>query len=210
MAEAKAVEVQALLETARRLRARAKGASASLPPLLFLTDPRRTPDPARVAAGLPRGCGLVFRAFGAADARFVGRRLREIADARGLVLLVGADEALAQAIGADGVHLPERTIHRAGPIHRRHPGWIVTAAAHGRAAVVAAARAGADAVLLSPAFESASASAGRPLGPTRFAALARAAPVPVYALGGVNMKTAPRLLGSGAAGLAAIGGLIRT
>lgn len=152
----------------------------------------------------------MFRAFGATDALAVGRRLREIADARGLVLLVGADEALAQAIGADGVHLPERLVHRAGPIRRRHSRWIVTAAAHGRAGLVAAARAGADAVLLSPAFESASPSAGRPLGPARFATLARTARVPVYALGGVNMKTAPRLLGSGAAGLAAIGALIRT
>ncbi len=163
-----------------------------------------------MAERLPRGCGLIFRAFGAADALAVGRRLRAIADARGLVLLVGADEALASAIGADGVHLPERLAHRAGPIRRQRPDWIVTIAAHGRAALIAAARAGADAALLSPAFESASPSAGRPLGPTRFTALARAAAVPVYALGGVNMKTAPRLLGSGAAGLAAIGALIRT
>lgn len=204
----KAVEVEALLGAARRLRARAKRAPARLPPLLFLTDPGRTPDPARAAERLPLGCGLIFRAFGAADALAVGRRLREIADARGLVLLVGADEALAQAIGADGVHLPERLADRAGPIRRRRPGWIVTVAAHGRAALVTAARAGADAALLSPAFPSRSPSAGRPLSAVRFAALARTAGVPVYGLGGVNTKTAPRLLGSGAAGLAAIDALI--
>jgi thiamine-phosphate pyrophosphorylase len=58
-------------------------------------------------------------------------------------------------------------------------------------------------------FESASPSAGRPLGPVRFAALARRAGLPVYALGGVRTKNAPRLLGSGAAGLAMVEGLIQ-
>ncbi len=58
-------------------------------------------------------------------------------------------------------------------------------------------------------FKSRSPSAGRPLGPVRFAALARQAGLPVYALGGVKTKNAPRLKGSGAAGLAMVEGLAR-
>jgi thiamine-phosphate pyrophosphorylase len=42
------------------------------------------------------------------------------------------------------------------------------------------------------------------MGPVRFAALARAAGRPVYALGGVTNETARRLLSTGAAGLAGI------
>ncbi len=58
--------------------------------------------------------------------------------------------------------------------------------------------------MISPVFPSRSPSAGAPLGPVRFAALVRRVKRPVYALGGVNTKTAPRLIGSGAAGIAAV------
>ena len=176
-----------------------------LPSLFFVTDPNRTPDPAAIAAGLPRGCGVIYRAFGRADALPVGRALAAVARARGLVLLVGADEALAAALGADGLHLPERDLHRARAIRARRPAWLVTGAAHGAAALRRGR--GLDALLLSPVFDSRSPSAGPALGPTRFATLVRGAAAPVYALGGVNGATAPRLLASGAAGLAAVDGL---
>ena len=180
------------------------------PLLLFLTDPGRTPRPEAIAERLPRGCGVVFRAFDGVDAVRVGRRLKAVARRRGLLLLAGADPALARAIEADGVHLPERLAHRARAIRQARPGWIVTAAAHSRPAMLRAARAGAQAVLVSPVFDSASPSAGRPLTPARFAALARGAPVPIYALGGVDGRTARRLIGTGAAGLAVVGALART
>ena len=193
---------------ARALKARA-GRRGRLPALIFVTDPARTPSPETIALTLPRGTAVIFRAFGAKDAVEVGRRLKAIARRRGLVLLVGAEPALARAIGADGVHLPERLAGRAGAIARRRPGWIVTAAAHSPSAISAAARAGAQAVLVSPVFESPSPSAGRPLGPIRFAAMTLAARIPVIALGGVTARTAKRLLGSGAVGLAAVDAFVQ-
>lgn len=171
-----------------------------MPALLFFTDPQRTPDPVAIAQRLPRGTGIVYRAFGAADAVEIGRRLAAVARRRGLVLLVGADPRLAAAIGAHGLHLPERLAHQARRLRRR--GWIVTAAAHSLGAARAAR--GADAVVVSPLFASNSRSAGRPLGATRFAALVRAAGRPVYGLGGITAATARRLAGSGAIGLAAV------
>jgi len=84
----------------------------------------------------------------------------------------------------------------------------VTAAAHSRPALLRAARAGAQAAVVSPVFESASRSAGRALTPVRFAALLQGAPLPVYALGGVDARTAQRLVGSGACGLAAVGAFV--
>jgi thiamine-phosphate pyrophosphorylase len=183
------------------------GGGKALPPLLFLTDPERTPDPEAIAEQLPAGAGVVFRAFGAADAVERGARLAAIARARGLTLLAGADEVLALACGADGLHLPERAIADLPALRARHPGWLITAAAHSAEALAAAARAGADAALLSPVFPSASPSAGPPLGEARFADLVRGAGLPVYALGGVDTTTAPRLLASGAVGLAVVSGL---
>ena len=125
------------------------------------------------------------------------------------MLLIGADAGLAKAIGAHGVHLPERLAHRARRLKSAHPHWLVTAAAHGPMAARRAIRAGADAVVVSPVFTSTSPSAGRPLGPHRLAAVARRAGGPVYGLGGVNDESAPRLLDTGLAGLAAVEGLAR-
>ncbi|MDB5475670.1 MAG: thiE, partial [Phenylobacterium sp.] len=111
----------------------------------------------------------------------------------------------AARIGADGVHLPERLAGRARRIRR--PGWIVTCAAHSLAAARRAKAAGADAAVVSAVFASDSPSAGPPIGPVRLALLVRQAGLPVYGLGGINNKTARRLIGAGLVGLAAVGGL---
>lgn len=174
---------------------------------MFFTDPQRTPDPEAVAERLPSGAGVVFRAFGAPDAELRGSRLAAIARRRRLVLLAGADPALAMRIGAHGVHLPQRLAHRAGPLRRRRPAWIVTAAAHDLPAARRALTAGAHAVVISPVFPSRSPSAGRPIGPLTLARWIRAGARPAYALGGVSAENARRLLGTGAIGIAAVGAL---
>ena len=179
-----------------------------LPPLFFVTDPARTPDPCALAAGLPHGCGVIYRAFGASDAWETACRLGEIARARGLVLLIGLDAELAEVSGAHGVHLPERALGDATAVRRDRPDWVFTGAAHDAEGLAAGKAAGLDAMLLSPVFPSHSPSAGEALGPKRFSDLAKGAGLPVYALGGVNAETAPSLVGSGAAGIAAVEGLL--
>lgn len=191
---------------ARRLGARAprgKGARR-LPTLWLFTDPDRTPDAAAAAARLPRGAGVVFRGFGRPDAEARARELATAASSRGLVLLVGLDARLAAAVGADGVHLPERALHLAPRLRRARPGWIVTGAAHSAGALHRAAMAGLDAAFLSAAFPSRSPSAGRPLGPVRLAQEVGRARLPVIALGGVDARTARRAAGAGVTGVAAV------
>lgn len=179
---------------------------ANLPPLLFFTDPERTPRPWETAARLPAGSGVVYRAFGAPDARDTALRLREATRRRDGLLLIGLDAELAEAVEADGVHLPERALDQAAALAARRPGWRVTGAAH--AAGAPDRLAGLDAVVLSPVFPAGGASAARPaLGLDGFADLVRGAPVPAYALGGVNGRNARGLIGSGACGLAAVSGI---
>jgi thiamine-phosphate pyrophosphorylase len=203
-------QLAALQRTAERLAARAPRRNGrDLPALLILTDPARTPDPVAVAERAPAGAGIVYRAFGAADALATGRRIAAAARRRDLVFLVGADAALAAACGAAGVHLPERLVAAAPRLRARRPDWILTGAAHGAWGLARAAEAGLDAALISAVFPSASPSAGAPLGPVRCARLARAARVRVYALGGVRLTTAARLEGAGLAGLALVGAALR-
>jgi thiamine-phosphate pyrophosphorylase len=176
----------------------------TLPGLLFFTDPARIAHPETVAERLPRGAGIVFRAFGSADAVEQGRRLRAIADARGLLLLAGAHPGLAEGIGADGLHMPERLAGEVPRLRAEHGRYLITVAAHDTIAVRAAQRAGADAVVVSPVFPSNSPSAGEPLGVEGLKALVEATTLPVYALGGVRARTVTQLVGSGITGIAAV------
>ena len=98
-------------------------------------------------------------------------------------------------------------INYLGAIKRRAPQLRVTVAAHSLPALIRARAAGADAALLSPVFPTESHPGAPTLGAHRFARLARAAGLPVYALGGVNVENAARLRGSGAFGIAAIAAL---
>jgi len=206
---AKSGSAEILWRAARTLRpARARG--KALPRLLFFTDPARVASPEAVIAALPRGAGVVYRAFAAPDALAKGRSLAQLARRRGLVFLVGADAGLASRLMADGVHLPERTLARARGLRRERPRWLVTGAAHSAAALALARRAGLDAVALSPAFASRSPSAAKPLGVLRFAQLVGGARRPVYALGGIRADNARRLVRPGVAGLAAVEALAQS
>lgn len=178
-----------------------------LPPLLLLSDLLRLPDPAAAARRLPRGSAVILRNYGEQGRDRRAAALAGLCRARGLVLLVAGDGRLAARVGAKGVHFPEALAGRARAWRRRRPGWLITVAAHSHAALVRAARVGADAALLSPVFPTPSRPDARPLGAVRFARLVRLSPLPVYALGGLDAINARRLVGSGAAGLAAIGAL---
>jgi len=174
-----------------------------LPPLLFFIDPTRTPRPWETAARLPAGAGVVFRHFGAADALETGLRLRAATKDAGVRLLVGLDADLAERVGADGVHLPERALSAAYALSGRRPDWLLTGAAHSLEAVKSARDL--DAMVLSPVFPAGGASAGKTaLGVEGFQALAADAPCPVYALGGISATNARALIGSGACGIAGV------
>lgn len=115
------------------------------------------------------------------------------------MFFVGADAALAVRVRADGVHLPERLARRPVRADLRR-----TAAAHSLKAAVRARQAGVEAVFVSAIFPSRSPSAGPPIGLFRLADWTRRASLPVFALGGINARTAPRLLMTGVAGFAAV------
>jgi thiamine-phosphate pyrophosphorylase len=197
-------EARALWDAATALNRAAAAVSpsaAGLPPLLFFTDPDRTSRPWETAARLPAGSAVVYRAFGASDALETGWRLRRATRYAGVRLLVGLDQTLAEAVEADGLHLPEREAGCGESIRRAHPGWLLTAAWHGGGPR----RVGLDALVLSPIFPAGGASAVKPpMGVEALRRCADAAGLPVYALGGVDAGTASDLIGSGACGLAGV------
>ena len=174
-----------------------------LPPLLFLTDPDRTPDPIGDAAKLPSGSGIIYRHFGRPERFDVAEGLAEVSIERGLHLLIAADPELAIQVDADGVHWPEARLPQAWKWKDRFQ--LQTASAHSRRAIWAAQQAQMDAVLVSSVFRSMSPSAGRPMGVTRLRCLKQQTTLPIYGLGGVSVTNAPRI--AKVAGLASVSAL---
>jgi thiamine-phosphate pyrophosphorylase len=202
-------DLAALERAVRKLGVLRRGAR-TLPALLAFTDPVRSGDLEALARRLPRGSGLVYRPFGAPDALTVAWRLRRITWRRGVLLIIGADAALARAAHADGLHLPERMAGRIVTRRGRGSLWLRTAAAHSSGAARRALERGADAVVLSSILPSDSPSAGRAIGLWRTARLVRSLQGPVYGLGGVSASNAGRLAATGVAGLAGVGVFART
>jgi thiamine-phosphate pyrophosphorylase len=188
--------------------ARALNAVSGLPSLILMTDERRLRDPVAAARVLPKGAAIILRHTMPETRRELAEVLSRIAHERGLLLLIADDAQLVARIGAGGLHLPELRVRQAKHWKAAHPSWLITAAAHSEYALGCAARAGADAVLLAPAFPTLSHAERAPLGVARLRLMAARAAIPVYALGGVTAQTVKSLAGARLAGIAAIYGLL--
>jgi thiamine-phosphate pyrophosphorylase len=170
--------------------------------LALFTDDDRLADPLAAARALPRGSMVVVRSRNGARRAALTRAMVDLARTRALIVLVAGDGALAAVSGADGLHLPEARLGEAAGWRARRR-FLITASVHSLAALAKAKFV--DAVFLSPVFPTASHPGRAALTAIRANAIARAARMPVYALGGVEPCNA-RLL-SGFAGIAAIGAL---
>lgn len=193
----------ATLAAAARALNSAGGERAARAPfsLAFLTD-ARGPDPLLMAAALPAGAALILRDY--ADPRRAERAAALAAScaARGVLFLVAGDARLARDIGAAGIHLRADQLAdgSAAP-----DGRLISASTHDAAQLAKAGKRGAHVVFLSPVFSTASHPGAATLGPDDFRRLARAAPAPVLALGGVDDANARLLAGENVAGFGAIG-----
>ena len=177
-----------------------------MPSLIVLTDPERLPDPIALACHLPVPCALIYRHFGDPNARQISAKASAIAKDRGLTFLVSCDSGVPP--GPDtGVHFPQIMHGAIADWRAAMPGRIFTAAAHSEAAAHTAFAAGADVVLLSPVFATDCDGANPALGLDAFTRIAKTAPGPVYALGGIHADNAQDLRGF-AAGLAVVSGVL--
>jgi len=179
-----------------------------LPPLILMTDENRVPDPVSAARLLPRGSAVILRHTEAKARAEMAHALMSIARGFGLRVLIAGDPALAEAVGAVGLHLPEARAGEAAHWRALRPSWLITAAAHSLRALNVANRAGADAALLAPVFATASHPGREPLGALRARIMAAHTTLPVYALGGINANTIARLKDAPFAGIAAIEGVL--
>ena len=117
-----------------------------------------------------------------------------------LKLLIASDIKLAEDINAHGVHFPEYMIKKNkinwGVVKKNklEKKWIITIAAHNLQILKKAEFFDIDAALLSPVFPSESHPNSKNLGINKFAEIAKKTKLPIYALGGINIKNIKSLL----------------
>jgi thiamine-phosphate pyrophosphorylase len=194
-----------------------------LPRLVLVTDPVFGDDAilrcvSAVAVALPEGAlsvQLRDKRRARVSLRIFAQRLRACTRAAGARLVINADAALARDVGADGVHLGGDAGSVAAAREVLGRGAWISVAAHSDEQARAAAAAGADALLVSPIFESRSASpldpsrkAPRGLGSLRTAREAAGPGVKLYALGGVSVERVGACAAAGADGVAVIRALL--
>lgn len=177
----------------------------SLPPLYAITQARKYGVSAfmdKLHAALARGVQLIqVREPEMAPEQFAqfARRIVVAAHGYGARVLINGDAAIAQRVGADGVHFQARQLLRmTAPPEIEFWG----ASCHDAAELALAAERHASFAVLSPVLPTTSHPGAPGMGWEKFAALTRDYPLPVYALGGMRAGMLETAMRHGAHGVA--------
>jgi thiamine-phosphate pyrophosphorylase len=184
------------------------------PALLLVTDRHqaRLPLADIVRAALAAGCRWVSvreKDLSDDDQIALALALLPIARRHGARLTLHGDAALAKACGSDGVHLPAG----GDPAASRAllgPDKLIGVSLHTVTEAEAIDPSVVDYAIAGPAFETPSKPGyGPEIGRKGLAEIARAAPVPVLAIGGLNPTRAAEVLAVGPIGIAVMGSIMR-
>lgn len=184
------------------------------PPLLLVTDRRQARHPLAdiVAAALAGGCRWVsLREKDLPEDEQVplARTLCRLAHKSSARVMLHGEASLAKLAGADGVHLPSGS----DPATARAllgPEKLVGVSIHTVSEAASIDPAMVDYALAGPAFETPSKPGyGPEIGRKGLFEIARAAGVPVLAIGGINTARVAEVIAAGCAGVAVMGGVMR-
>jgi 8-oxo-dGTP diphosphatase len=194
--------------------------AANIPIIQALQLPDRyliTPEPdsdtpgflEAIASAIDRGISLVqLRAKQQAeeDYRKLALAVADLCRSANVRLLLNCAPHLVPELGAHGVHLTARSLFE---LEQRplDSGYLVGASCHNRQEVLHASRLGLDFIVVSPVRETASHPGAPAIGMGGLQSLCEFAPMPVYALGGMQESDVGTVWRCGAQGIAAIRGL---
>jgi thiamine-phosphate pyrophosphorylase len=172
--------------------------------IYLISTAAQLPAAGAALRALPRGAAAVQlrdRSLSARALLEAARKLIALARPLGAPVLINDRADVALAAGADGVHLPARGLSAADARALLGPTAVIGVSCHKGDEVAAAARGGADFCVFGPIFKTPGKSA---VGLGALAEAARAAPLPLLAIGGIEASNAAACLDAGAAGVACI------
>jgi 8-oxo-dGTP diphosphatase len=156
----------------------------------------------RARRAIDGGLRLVqLREKGWSSARLgqLAEQVLPIARAAGARVLLNGDPALARQLGCDGVHWPAATLLAASA---RPEDMLCAASCHDRDELTRAAALGLDFAVLGPVARTPTHPWSEPLGWERVEALLSGTPIPVFALGGLDVTDLETAMEHGAHGVA--------
>lgn len=176
--------------------------------LYLITDRHECPRPlpevvAEACKAGVRAVQLREKDLSSLDLFKLGRQLKRICDNEGAQLIVNDRVDIALALGTAGVHLTTRSLPIQVARRLIPKASLVGVSTHGLAEAISADEAGADFIVLSPIFETGSASfQGKTLGIEGLRRVCEKVALPTYALGGITPGRAKECIDAGAFGVA--------
>lgn len=139
----------------------------------------------------------------------LAKNLRSLTHHYKSLLLINDRIDLAQAIGADGVHLGGHSLPVKSARNILGSNYLIGASTHSVAEVESAQNQGADFVTYGPVYFTPSKQAyGKPVGIESLQSICARSNIPVYALGGIKANNTKTMLQAGAHGVAMISALL--
>lgn len=143
------------------------------------------------------------------EAAKVGRELREMCRATGVLFVVNDRVDLALALGADAVHLGDEDLPLAAARRIVGDDMVVGYSPATLLDAIQAPRLGADYVGVGPVYRtSTKPDAGEAVGVHRIEEVARSLSIPVVGIGGITADNAAPVIKAGAAGVAVISAVV--
>ena len=150
---------------------------------------------------IPKYSAFLLRSYDVKDRKKIAKQLLKFCRMKKLKLLIASDIRLAEDINAHGVHFPEYMIKKKNKINwvfvkniKLRKNWIITTAVHSLQGIKNAEFFDIDAALLSPVFSSKSHPNKKYLGINKLSKIVKKTKLPIYALGGINIKNIKSLL----------------
>lgn len=135
--------------------------------------------------------------------------IRKITSRHGARLFINDRVDIAMAVNADGVHLGEESMPTCQARAILGNTKLIGVSCHGSTGILHAQDQGADFVTLGPVYHTPSkARYGEPMGIAQFEAVAKAARIPVFALGGIKRGNVPEVIAGGASGISLISAVL--
>ena len=190
------IKINKLLDYSKEIKTK----NNKLPKIIIIFDDNKFDEKKFLNLKIPKYSAFLLRSYEAKDRKKIDKQLLKFCRMKKLKLLIASDIKLAEDINAHGVHFPEYMIKK-NKINwaivkniKSKKRWIITVASHNLLTIKKAENFDIDAALLSPVFPSRSHLNNKSLGINKFAKIVKKTKLPIYALGGINIKNVKSLL----------------